>query len=71
MRMYACRDLSPLDDDWDGWKISKGKLITPDGWPLTADRIIIGNALIEIGATEELRFQHEVLRVARMLKKLK
>ena len=31
----------------------------------------MGNALIEIGATEELRFQQEVLRTARMLKKLK
>ncbi|SMY33878.1 Phage protein [Photobacterium malacitanum] len=71
MKMYACRDLSPLDDDWEGWKISKGKLITPDGWPLTPNRIIMGNALIEIGAADELRFQREVLRTARMLKKLK
>ena len=47
MKMYAYRELSPLDDDWKGWKISKGKLITPDGWPLTPNRIIMGNALIE------------------------
>ena len=71
MRMYSCRDLSPLGDDWLGWKISKGKLITPDGWSLTPNRIIMGNALIEIGAVDELRFQREVLRTARMLKKLK
>ncbi|PQJ85893.1 hypothetical protein BTO21_13730 [Photobacterium phosphoreum] len=68
MRMYAYRELSPLDDDWKDWKISKGKLITPDGWPLTSNRIMMGNALIEIGATDELRFQREVLRIARMLK---
>jgi hypothetical protein len=71
MKMYACRDLSPLDDDWQGWSISRGKLITPDGWPLTPNRIIMGNALIEIAADNELRFQREVLRTARMLKKLK
>ncbi|MCD9501750.1 hypothetical protein GLP37_06130 [Photobacterium phosphoreum] len=33
MKMYAYRELSPLDDDWQGWRISKGKLIIPDGWP--------------------------------------
>ncbi|WP_181316998.1 DUF3653 domain-containing protein [Photobacterium phosphoreum] len=71
MRMYAYRELSPLDDDWEGWKISKEKLITPDGWPLTPDRIIMGNTLIEIGAEDELRFQREVLRTARMLKRNK
>lgn len=32
----------------------------PDGWPLTLDRIVMGNAIIEIGATDELR----VLRTA-------
>lgn len=69
--MYACRDLSPFDNDWQGWKVSQGKLITPDGWPLTPGRIIMGNALIEIGAADELRFQREVLRTARMLKRLK
>lgn len=31
----------------------------------------MGNALIEIGAADELRFQREVLRIAWLLKKLK
>lgn len=70
IKMYACCDLSPFDNDWQGWKVSQGKLITPDGWPLTPGRIIMGNALIEIGAADELRFQREVLRTARMIKKL-
>lgn len=69
--MYAFRDLSPFDDDWQGCKICKGKLITPDGWPLTPNRIIMGNTLIEIGAADELRFQREVLKIARLLKRLK
>ncbi|MCD9465735.1 DUF3653 domain-containing protein [Photobacterium iliopiscarium] len=68
MKIYAYRDLSPLDDNWQGWKISKGKLIPPDSWPLTPNRIIMGNALIEIGAYDELIFQREVLRTARILK---
>ena len=71
MRMYSYRDLSPLNDGWQGWKISKGKLITPDGWQLTPDRIIMGNALIEIEAEDELRFKREVLRTARILKKIR
>lgn len=71
MKIYACRDLSPLDDDWQGWKITKDKLITPDSWPLTPNRIIMGNALIEIEVADELRFQREVLQTARLLKKLK
>ena len=31
MRIYSCRDLSPIDEDWQSWKVSKGKLIIPDG----------------------------------------
>ncbi|MCD9498806.1 MULTISPECIES: DUF3653 domain-containing protein [Photobacterium] len=38
MRMFSCQYLSPLNRDWDSWKITKGKLITPDGWSLTSDR---------------------------------
>jgi hypothetical protein len=30
--------------------MAKGELITPSCWGLTPDRIITGNALIEIGA---------------------
>ncbi|PSW32487.1 hypothetical protein C9J21_11645 [Photobacterium phosphoreum] len=52
---HACRYLSQFDD----------------GWPLTPNRIIMGNALIEVGAADELRFQREVLRMARILKRLK
>lgn len=52
-------------------QVSKGKLITPDGWPLTPDRIVMRNALIEIGAADGLRFQREVLRIAKMRIELK
>ena len=52
-------------------QVSKGKLITPDGWPLTPDRIVMRNAPIEIGVVDELRFQREVLKIARILNKLK
>lgn len=31
----------------------------------------MGNALIDIGAADELQFQRKILRTARMLKKLK
>ncbi|MFC1502971.1 DUF3653 domain-containing protein [Pseudomonadota bacterium] len=41
-------ELAPLSDDWRGWSIRKGLLITPNKWSLTPGRIITGNTLIEI-----------------------
>ncbi|PSU85246.1 regulator [Photobacterium kishitanii] len=70
MRMYAYRDLSPLDDDWQGWKICKGELIIPDGWLLIPNRIIMGNALIEIGTDNDRALRAEIMRFARLIKNI-
>lgn len=70
MKMYAGRELSPLNDDWRQWRISKGVLITPGGWSLTPDRIITGNALLEIGAEQDSKNRATIIKTARLLRKL-
>ncbi|WP_256384535.1 DUF3653 domain-containing protein [Photobacterium toruni] len=70
MKLYSNRNLDPINDHWRGWRISKGELITPNGWTLTPDKIVLGNALIEIGAENDRKNQSEILKVARLLKNL-
>lgn len=70
MKIYSNRNLDPIDDNWRGWRISKGELVTPNGWTLTPDKIVLGNALIEIDAESDRKHQAEILKVARLLKNL-
>jgi hypothetical protein len=50
--------------------MAKGELIKPSGWGLTPDRIITGNALIEIGAEGDREYMSKIIRTARQLKEL-
>ncbi|WP_064604191.1 regulator [Photobacterium sp. J15] len=70
MRMYAGIELDPLGDEWREWSLKKGRLITPNNWSLTPERIITGNALLEINAEDDRKLKAEIIRVARLLKKL-
>ncbi|WP_367278103.1 DUF3653 domain-containing protein [uncultured Photobacterium sp.] len=70
MKLYSGRELSPISDDWRQWRLSKGELITPRGWSLTPDRIITGNALLEIGAEQDSKNRAEIIKTARLLKNL-
>ena len=70
MRMYCGLELDPLSDDWRGWKINKCELITPNGWSLTPDRIITGNALLEINADNDRQCKATIIKAARQLSKL-
>jgi hypothetical protein len=45
-------------------------LITPSGWGLTPDRIITGNALIEIGAERDRIKMSKIIKTAKQLKEL-
>ncbi|MDV5169719.1 DUF3653 domain-containing protein [Photobacterium rosenbergii] len=42
-----------MNDDWRGWQIKHGELVTPNGWTLTPDRIVTGNALLQIDAESD------------------
>ncbi|MGF1872857.1 DUF3653 domain-containing protein [Photobacterium indicum] len=70
MKLYSGRELSSIDDNWRQWRMAKGELITPSGWGLTPDRIITGNALIEIGAEGDREYMSKIIRTARQLKEL-
>ncbi|WP_064608587.1 DUF3653 domain-containing protein [Photobacterium sp. J15] len=70
MRMYSGLELDPLGDEWRGWSIRGGRLITPNSWSLTPDRIITGNALLEINAENDRKLKAEIIKTARLLRKL-
>lgn len=71
MKIYSGRDLEALHDDWRGWKIKQGELITPNGWTLTPDRIISGNALLEINADEDRKSKATIIRAARLIQSIR
>lgn len=71
MKIYSGRDLEPLHEDWRGWQIKKRELITPNGWSLTPDRVITGNALLEINAEDDRKMKATILRTARLLNELR
>ncbi|MGF1761426.1 DUF3653 domain-containing protein [Photobacterium sagamiensis] len=68
--MYSGRELGVFHERWEGWRISKEKLIIPGGWSLTPDRIITGNALLEIGAEQDSKNKATIIQIARRLKSL-
>lgn len=70
MKLYSGRCIEPLHNDWQGWRISKGELIAPGGWCLTPDRIIAGNALLEIDADNDRKCKALIIKTARLLKNL-
>ncbi|WP_036799685.1 DUF3653 domain-containing protein [Photobacterium marinum] len=70
MKMYAGRELGAIGDIWRGWWLSKEELVTPNGWSLNPDRIITGNALLEINAENDRQAKAHILRTARLLKNL-
>ena len=70
MRMYSGRELAPLSDNWKNWRVGKGVIITPNNWSLTPDRILTGNALLEIGSEQDLKTATVIMQTARLIKNL-
>ncbi|WP_370646477.1 DUF3653 domain-containing protein [Photobacterium sp. OFAV2-7] len=70
MKLYCCRDLEAINENWRGWKIVKGRLVTPNGWTLTPDRIVTGNALLEINADHDRYSKAVIMQTARLLRNL-
>lgn len=71
MRLYSGRSLDPLNVEWHGWRIKHNELITPNGWTLTPDRIIAGNALIEINSDDDRKNKATLLKASRMIQKIR
>ena len=71
MKMYSGRELGALNENWDGWRINKEELIVPGGWSLTPDRIITGNALLELNNENDRVYKMKIMKAARLLNTIK
>ncbi|EHK2864371.1 phage protein [Vibrio parahaemolyticus] len=69
MRMAKCRELSSLDA-WEGFRMRHNRLELPNGQMVTAQQILAGVALLEIGAENDLKNVSKLLKFARLLKGL-
>ncbi|EOB6261493.1 regulator [Vibrio fluvialis] len=69
MRLVSGRELSS-SEDWTGFKMNNQKLELPNGKSVSAQQIITGIALLEIGAESDLNIATEILRYARVLAKM-
>ncbi|MBY8156382.1 regulator [Vibrio fluvialis] len=70
MRMYAKLELSPLGE-WQGFVLRQSKLELPTGQLVTAQEILTGTALLEIGSELELRTASKLLKLARAISQIK
>ncbi len=70
MRLNARQDLSHLDD-WEGFRMSHGKLELPTGRLVTPQELLTAVALLEIGSELELKTSAKLLKLARQIAKLK
>ncbi|WP_216602208.1 regulator [Vibrio pectenicida] len=57
--------------EWEGFRVSNGKLQVPNGKFISPQGIITGIAFFEIGADLENKIKSEVLKYARLISKLK
>ncbi|MBV7296619.1 DUF3653 domain-containing protein [Enterovibrio paralichthyis] len=71
MRMYSGREICGINDEWDGWRISRGGIITPANEFLDPDRIITGNYLLQLGTREDRAAAHRVLKYSRLIRRNK
>ncbi|HGF5000407.1 TPA: regulator [Vibrio parahaemolyticus] len=66
MRMTKGRELSP-SEQWAHFKMHYDRLELPTGQLVTAQQVLTGIALIEIGAEPDRRIMSKLLRYARVL----
>ncbi|ELV8801789.1 phage protein [Vibrio vulnificus] len=70
MRMSKGRKLSPCDT-WEAFKMHYDKLELPTGQLVTAQEVLVGVALLEISAPDDVRNQSKLLKYARAISKIK
>ncbi|EJI1384881.1 phage protein [Vibrio alginolyticus] len=69
MRMTKGRELSP-SDQWEHFKMHYDRLELPTGQLVTAQQILTGLALLEIGADGDMFILHKLLKYSRSLKSI-
>nr|WP_321460806.1 regulator [uncultured Vibrio sp.] len=70
MRMTKGRELSS-SKEWEHFKMHYDKLELPTGQLVTAQQVLTGLALLEIGALTDLEVAARVLKYARAIARLK
>ncbi|HHP0469409.1 TPA: phage protein [Vibrio harveyi] len=68
MRMNKGRELSSCEE-WENFIMRHDRLELPTGQLVTAQQILIGIALLELGAPNDMKNAHLLLKYARKLKK--
>ncbi|USD48421.1 MULTISPECIES: regulator [Vibrio] len=69
MRMSRGRELSSCED-WKNFVMRYDRLELPTGQLVTAQQVLIGIALLELGASNDIGVARKILRNARVLKRL-
>ncbi|EHK0751570.1 phage protein [Vibrio parahaemolyticus] len=69
MRMNKGRELSSCED-WENFVMRHDRLELPTGQLVTAQQVLIGVALLELGASNDIKVAHKILKYARTLKKI-
>lgn len=69
MRMTKGRELSS-SDTWVDFKMHYDRLELPSGQLITAQQLLIGVALLELGASDDIKIARKTLKYARILKSL-
>lgn len=67
--MNKGRELSSCED-WENFVMRHDRLELPTGQLVTAQQVLIGVALLELGATNDIKIAHQLLKYARVLKSL-
>ena len=69
MRMNNGKELS-ICEEWENFVMRHDRLELPTGQLVTARQIMIGVALLELGASNDPKIAHRILKYARILKNL-
>ena len=69
MRMNKGRELS-ICDGWENFAMRHDRLELPTSQRVTAQQVLIGVALLELGASNDSEVAHRILKYARVLKEM-
>nr|WP_295890950.1 DUF3653 domain-containing protein [uncultured Vibrio sp.] len=67
MRLHSNREVGSTKD-WVGFYIENGKMVLPTGQRLTANQVLIGAALVEIGSETDRLTMNFLVKTARCIK---
>lgn len=70
MRIHKGLEIASIKDGWEGWMFRNGDLVNEQGIRMSPQQILTGYALLEIGAEHDRRTQREIIKVARLLRKM-